>query len=137
VFTGLEAVTMCGGHGWGGQRSGFGFFFPALLIGRLIAEAASSSQRRPGWAQDSAQPASPGSAAEAPGSGPRPNLPQMAAGAAACPGCHAALGPGFRFCPHCGRKLAPAACRYCGQALTPPARYCGTCGAPQSVESSV
>jgi hypothetical protein len=41
---------------------------------------------------------------------------------------------GKRFCPSCGKKLAPAGsfCGECGAKLSPGAKFCGECGAKQA-----
>lgn len=55
--------------------------------------------------------------------------------AANCPDCgNPTLGK--KFCPSCGKKLAPAGsfCDECGAKLNPGAKFCGDCGAKQSGE---
>ena len=54
-----------------------------------------------------------------------------AVAAAACPRCHAAVGPGLLFCPSCGTRLATPpgpGCSVCGAAAQPGAKFCGVCG---------
>jgi hypothetical protein len=109
----------CGG-GWGG--GGFGWIFPAVILGRLISDAF----ERPG---EPAPLPAPTPQVQA----PRPAMLASATAArpaGACPSCGGALDAGFRFCPHCGRKVAPPTCAYCGQVLTPEMRYCAHCGGP-------
>ena len=50
---------------------------------------------------------------------------------AGCPACGAALPPGARFCPGCGRPAASGVCPVCGAAPTVEgAKFCAECGAP-------
>jgi hypothetical protein len=50
----------------------------------------------------------------------------------ACAACGAAVGPGYAFCPSCGRPagVAPSAafCEHCGAGLAPGAKFCARCG---------
>ncbi len=68
-------------------------------------------------------------------SSPPPRVPSPPAGAAQgrCPHCGAALRPGVRFCPTCGRSLEaspPRRCAHCGAELREGARFCAACGKP-------
>lgn len=112
------------GGDWG---FGFGWIFPAFIIGKLISDAF-----------DRRAPAQPAYAPPptAPAASPHVAAPPAAAHAApastiACQHCGQASDTRFAFCPHCGHKLSPAACRYCGQQLNPALRLCGHCGAPR------
>jgi len=104
-----------------------GWFFPALLIGRLISESVPRAQ---GWPY----PPRPGPwGTPQPEGGARPE-PAPAAPAASnktlvhCDNCSASVEAAYSYCPHCGEKLAERACRYCGQAIEPGAKHCGYCG---------
>lgn len=44
-----------------------------------------------------------------------------------CPNCHAALQPGFRFCPHCRYVVGPT-CMHCGRAIELDYKVCPYCG---------
>jgi RNA polymerase subunit RPABC4/transcription elongation factor Spt4 len=124
---------MHGHHGWGhhcGGGWGFGWFIPALLVGRLISE----SFERPQPGRPVAPPDVPPRPQPEPVAGPDA-WAQSAAGPQSqalrrCLHCDQMVSVGFTFCPHCGKKLAPAACRYCGQSLRPEMSYCPHCGGP-------
>lgn len=68
---------------------------------------------------------------------PQPTTRQ-ASSQALCPGCHAAVSPGFEWCPRCGQALRTQpgtqslsrACAYCGRVLAAEAQVCPSCGAP-------
>lgn len=45
-----------------------------------------------------------------------------------CPGCHAQIPNGSRFCPQCGAPQA-LACAACGHVNAAGSRFCGQCGA--------
>ncbi len=55
----------------------------------------------------------------------RPNTPEMMT----CPSCHQ-LGPGGKFCQHCGIKLpvAPRICPGCSSEIGGGAKFCQECG---------
>jgi subtilisin family serine protease len=63
-----------------------------------------------------------------PPSRPTPAMPRPVR----CQSCGAAARPGARFCPVCGRPLAPDRrpryCRHCGAELKEGARFCPRCG---------
>lgn len=101
----------CGDGGWGGGGGGWGWFFPAMIVGRVIAEAFDQ------------KPAAPAPVAQ----------PLAAAAPArfACHHCRHSVAAGSAFCPHCGGALTATPCRYCGQQLPPEMRYCAHCGAPR------
>jgi hypothetical protein len=46
----------------------------------------------------------------------------------ACPGCGKALGPGFEFCPYCGKSLKKT-CPACGKPVQDDWKVCAACGA--------
>ena len=46
---------------------------------------------------------------------------------AQCPGCRGSVGPGFAFCPFCGKSLA-LACPQCKRAVEPSWSSCAYCG---------
>jgi membrane protease subunit (stomatin/prohibitin family) len=67
-------------------------------------------------------------------SGPPPEAPAAAAPPAApatveCPGCHAQVREGAKFCDSCGTKMQ-AQCSGCQAELRPGARFCDSCGTP-------
>jgi double zinc ribbon protein len=127
---------MHGHHGWGhfgGGGWGFGWIFPALILGRVISDAFDRPQPQ-GWPQSAWPPVPPQ---------PRPQSHQTPKGDAwaqpaasqaktslACQYCNGELDPAFAYCPHCGKRVAPPACRYCGQTLQPGMAYCAHCGGP-------
>ncbi len=103
---------------------GFGWFFPALLVGKLIAEAFDRPRE---W--------------EAPQPPPRPQPREREQPArvvvapgpkafARCQICDHSVNADFAFCPHCGARLTPPTCRYCGQQLDRMMAYCPHCGGP-------
>lgn len=56
---------------------------------------------------------------------------------ASCPGCHAKLQPGAKFCASCGKAVAQAAapkafCTGCGTQLPAGSRFCSSCGQQQA-----
>jgi len=138
---------MHGHHGWGhdcGGGWGFGWIFPAVILGRLISDAFDRPQAG-GWpqpwppvqSQPRPQPQPFGSAQDKPQSPQNPKAEawgQPAASQAkttlACQYCNGDLDPAFAYCPHCGKRVAPPACRYCGQTLKPGMAYCTHCGGP-------
>jgi len=63
---------------------------------------------------------------------PRPRL-------RACPGCRNALPQGreVRFCPFCGKALAPIPCPECSTMVEPDWRFCATCGWPRDGGSAL
>lgn len=127
---------MHGHHGWGGCGGdwGFGWIFPAILIGRLISDAFDRPER--GWPQPRPQPfgSAPDKPKPQPSQNPKgeawaqPAAPQ-AKTALHCRHCNGDLDPSFTFCPHCGKRVA-LTCRYCGQTLQPDMTYCAHCGGP-------
>jgi RNA polymerase subunit RPABC4/transcription elongation factor Spt4 len=112
----------CDGGGWG-----WGWIFPAVLVGRLIADAF-ERPARPAPAGAAPEPRNGGG--PAPASAPAGAAP-AAAGTVTCQHCASVVSQAFNFCPQCGQKLAPASCRYCGQILRPEMRFCGQCGGPR------
>ncbi|HEU0013269.1 MAG TPA: zinc ribbon domain-containing protein [Longimicrobium sp.] len=50
-----------------------------------------------------------------------------------CPGCRAALPIDLdaRYCPFCGKPLAPVPCAECSAVLEPEWAFCATCGHPR------
>jgi len=66
-------------------------------------------------------------------SGPPPEAPAAAPPAAPatveCPGCHAQVREGAKFCDSCGTKMQ-AQCSGCQAELRPGARFCDSCGTP-------
>ena len=58
----------------------------------------------------------------------------------ACPGCHARLAPGAKFCAGCGKPVtamaaagsAKAFCIGCGSQLPPGSKFCSSCGQQQA-----
>jgi hypothetical protein len=50
-----------------------------------------------------------------------------------CTGCRQPLPPGHdvRFCPFCGKALAPIPCPECSATVEPDWRFCATCGWPR------
>jgi hypothetical protein len=77
----------------------------------------------PGVVLDVTAPEPPAKAAEP---APRPRL-------RACTGCRATLPPGreVRFCPFCGKCLAPIPCPECSTTVEPEWRFCIACGWPR------
>jgi hypothetical protein len=71
----------------------------------------------------------------------RPDPPPRPAAARprpkACPGCRTALPPGrdVRFCPFCGKCLAPIPCPECSTTVEPEWRFCISCGWPRDGEA--
>jgi membrane protease subunit (stomatin/prohibitin family) len=67
--------------------------------------------------------------------GPPPEAPAAAAPSAPapatveCPGCHAQVREGAKFCDSCGNKMQ-AQCAGCQAELRPGARFCDSCGTP-------
>jgi hypothetical protein len=118
--------------GWGGNfgLGGFGWIFPALIVGKMIGEALEQPQRQ-AWPQP--WPQTP----PAPQPQPQP-LPQTRpltmSGAGTCANCGEAVRPEYGYCPRCGKRLAGAVCRYCGQRLDPKATECTHCGAPAPLQ---
>jgi RNA polymerase subunit RPABC4/transcription elongation factor Spt4 len=103
---------------------GFGWILPAFIVGKLISEA---FDRPHGTWPHPPQPT--------PSRAPSPEPSQNAAGvspqaARRCQHCDYAVSASYTYCPHCGKKLAPAACRYCNQTLRPEMAYCPHCGGP-------
>ena len=106
---------------------GFGWFFPALLVGKLIADAFDRPEPR-GWPyppppQPVRRPQPEPQAREA-------ALEPKAAKRVRCQICYHSVNAGFAFCPHCGARIAPPTCRYCGQQLDREMAYCPHCGGP-------
>ena len=123
---------MHGHHGWGddcGGGWGFGWFLPALILGRVISDA---FDRPRGWPNPPHQQFPVPQPQPQPQTQPRPAAPASQPGRAAlhCQNCNGALNAEFAFCPQCGARVAPPACRYCGQALKPEMAHCPNCGGP-------
>lgn len=93
-----------------GDGLGFGWVFPALVVGKLITKAFDSEARPQVFVP------------------PAPAQPQAAT--AQCQHCRGLFQASFAFCPHCGQKVGPVECEYCGQTLTAQMRYCVHCGGP-------
>lgn len=107
---------------------GFGWIFPAFIVGKLIADAFGEPRAHP-WPQPrppvQPQPKSP--------QNPRAEAwaqPADIQAALRCQHCEGELHPGFAFCPHCGKRVSPVTCRYCNQTLKPGMAYCPHCGGP-------
>ena len=100
---------------------GLGWFFPALIVGKLLSEAFDRPQPWPATPPPAPQPAAPERAA-----------PPVAAAIALheCAACRRNVSASFAFCPHCGTRLGPPACRFCGQTLKREMAYCPHCGGP-------
>jgi hypothetical protein len=117
------------GGGWGGNL-GFGWFFPALIVGKMIGDAVQHSQGQPWppvvhqpWPQTPPAPQTP--------TAPQPQAtPAQSKVNAVCANCGEAVNSEFGYCPRCGKRLGPAPCRYCGQTLDPKLTHCAHCGAP-------
>lgn len=63
----------------------------------------------------------------------RPAAPPQRPRPRACTGCRSTLPPGrdVRFCPFCGKCLAPIPCPECSTTVEPEWRFCITCGWPR------
>jgi hypothetical protein len=61
---------------------------------------------------------------------PKPSPPRKLK---ACTGCRSTLPPGrdVRFCPFCGKCLAPIPCPECSAVVEPEWRFCAMCGWPR------
>jgi hypothetical protein len=68
-----------------------------------------------------------------PSAAPAPAAPAQRPRPKACTGCRATLPPGrdVRFCPFCGKCLAPIPCPECSTTVEPEWRFCITCGWPR------
>ncbi|MDY7078504.1 MAG: S8 family serine peptidase, partial [Chloroflexota bacterium] len=130
--TGLLMLTglglLAGGLGCAGMGLLLVGLLGLLIIRRRTRRAPSAPQPLPRPRPSVPLPPAPPPVSHAPPADPTPPPPQLTR----CQSCGAATRPGTRFCPACGRPIAPASrplyCRHCGAHLREEARFCPRCG---------
>lgn len=67
--------------------------------------------------------------------GQQPGANAQSASGAKCASCGAAMAPGAKFCPECGKPTAPEGtpCATCGALIPSGAKFCPECGKPTSI----
>lgn len=103
--------------GCGDDGFELGWFFPAMIVGKVVADAMDRSFKPP--QPPPAPPVHP------------PHAPTAFSPAQTqCPQCKRVIASGYAYCPHCGDHAKTVECGYCGQTIKATLLHCGHCGAP-------